>query len=117
MSASRPCAVAQARTTRRRSTSWTGHTYRHHRPEVAVAPVRPTELAHAAAADADLVQYQSLVDHSKVMDENYDEDRALPDWYRSLRRLHQRAPRPAADPSRRSSNPPSVNALREPPPF
>jgi Domain of unknown function (DUF222) len=77
--------------------SWTGRTYRHQPPEAAVAPVRESELAHAAGVETDRVLHEDFTAHSKVMDERYDQDWALRDWDRSLRKLHERPPRPTAD--------------------
>jgi hypothetical protein len=77
--------------------SWTGRTYRHQPPQAAVAPVRDRDLAHAAGVENDRVLREDFTAHSTVMDERYDQDWALRDWDRSLRKLHERPPRPAED--------------------
>jgi Domain of unknown function (DUF222) len=98
--------------------TWTGRTYRHQPPEVAAAPVRPGELAHAARVEADQVRDEAVLSHSTVLDEQYDQDWALRDWDLSLRKLQERPPQPTQESKEpRPGCAPRTTPPDDPPPF
>jgi hypothetical protein len=98
-------------------TTWTGRTYRHQPPEAAVAPARSDDVAHAAAVEADRAQHEALLEHSTVMDQEYDQNWALRDWDRSLRKLHEPPPPARVPRSPRGGFPARDASPDDAPPF
>jgi Domain of unknown function (DUF222) len=99
-------------------TTWTGRAYRHEPPEAAIAPVGATDQEHAANVAVERMMSETVLNLSEVMDEDYDRDYTLRDWYLSLRQFHERAPREArnANEPRRPVEQPASRP-DDPPPF
>lgn len=73
--------------------TWTGRTYRHVPPPVAVLPADPADVAHAAAVDAGRALHEALENRGTTVDDTLDWDRAADRWRRAVRRRDERLPR------------------------